>query len=288
MQTICGGNMAQDSRIEWTHHTFNPWWGCTRISPACTNCYADSWAQRLALDLWGPKAPRRFFSDAHWKEPYKWNRDAIKQNQRRRVFCASMADVFEDRRDLDPWRERLWPMIEETPALDWLLLTKRPELIKDMVPWKRKWPANVWLGTTAEDQKWANERIPALLRLPAQVRFVSCEPLLGPLDLRKWLAAPGEKKGLHWVIAGGESGPKARPMGPSWAESLRDQCLEAGTAFHFKQWGHWGPESAADRRAVATVEMVGTDEKPVRLYKLGKHATGRLLDGRTWDQFPQN
>ncbi|MGS0639592.1 DUF5131 family protein, partial [Citrobacter sp. VF227] len=174
---------------------------------------ADSWAQRLALVLWGPNAPRRFFSDAHWKVPYEWNREAIKQNQRRRVFCASMAVVFEDRRDLDPWRERLWLMIEETPALDWLLLTKRPELIKDMVPWKRKWPANVWPGTTAEDQKWANERIPAPLRLPAQVRFVSCEPLLGPPDLRNWLAAPGEKKGLHWVIAGGESGPKARPMG---------------------------------------------------------------------------
>nr|WP_217908313.1 phage Gp37/Gp68 family protein [Burkholderia glumae] len=282
-----GSPVGQDSRIEWTHHTFNPWWGCTRVSPACKYCYADSWAQRLGLDLWGDAAGRRFFSDAHWREPYKWNKAAEAKGERRRVFCASMADLFEDRDELNPWRARLWPIIEETTSLDWLLLTKRPELVKSMVPWKRKWPSNIWLGTTAENQVWATERIPHLLKIPARVRFVSCEPLLGPLNLQKWLSAPGEKKGLHWVIAGGESGSKARPMNPEWAESLRDQCLESGTAFHFKQWGHWGPESAADRKAVQVVEMIDSNHQPIVLYKLGKHATGRHLAGRTWDQFPE-
>lgn len=278
--------MAQDSKIEWTHHTFNPWWGCTRVSAACKHCYADSWAQRLAFDLWGKKADRRFFSEAHWREPFKWNKEAMRAGNRPRVFCASMADLFEDRRDLDTWREKLWPIIEETSALDWLLLTKRPELIIQMVPWGGKWPDNVWIGTTAENQLWAEKRIPHLLKLPAKVRFVSCEPLLGALNLSKWLSEPSSKKGIHWVIAGGESGSKARPMNPLWPIALRDQCIEAGTSFHFKQWGHWGPESTIHRKAVQTINVIGENSQPITLYKLGKNATGRSLEGQTWDQFP--
>src|SRR5687767_4291955 len=114
--------MGQNTRIEWTHHTFNPWWGCVRVSPACKNCYADSWANRLGLELWGAKAPRRFFSDSHWAEPIRWNREAQRLGVRRRVFCASMGDVFEDRRDLDSARAKLWKLIDETSSLDWLLL----------------------------------------------------------------------------------------------------------------------------------------------------------------------
>ena len=119
--------MGKNSKIEWTHHTFNPWWGCTRVSAACVHCYAETWSKRLGKKLWGPKAPRRFLSDAYWMEPIKWNREAKQQGHRARVFCASMADVFEARSDLNASRERLWKLIEETPQLDWLLLTKRPE-----------------------------------------------------------------------------------------------------------------------------------------------------------------
>lgn len=277
--------MGKNSDIEWTHHTFNPWWGCVKLSPACKHCYAQSWAQRLGLDLWGDDVPRRFFGENHWREPLRWNREAEASGERKRVFCASMADVFEDREDLAPWRDRLWELIEATPSLDWLLLTKRPECISRMVPWSRTWPKNVWLGTTAENQEQADLRIPYLVSFPAKVRFVSCEPLLGSLDLSRWLKTKN-KKGINWVIAGGESGAKARPMNPAWAENLRDQCLAAKVPFHFKQWGHWGPESAADRKAVESVEFQGCDGRPIRLFKLGKHATGRALGGRTWDGFP--
>jgi len=279
--------MGQDSKIEWTHHTFNPWWGCLKVSPACKHCYAESWAVRLGLELWGgSRSERRFFSDAHWKEPLKWNAAAARDGVRRRVFCASMADVFEDREDLVPWRQRLWPLIEQTPSLDWLLLTKRPQNVAGFVPWGKKWPGNVWLGTTIENQEYANLNVPLIADLPAAVRFVSCEPLLGGISLRKWLRPTEKGRGINWVIAGGESGPHSRPTNPVWVEDLRDQCLRAGVAFHFKQWGHWGPESAADRRAVMTVDLPGRSGRKVRLFRLGKKETGRLLDGRTWDGLP--
>lgn len=278
--------MAKDSKIEWTHHTFNPWWGCEKVSAACKHCYAQTWANRLGLDLWGGKrSDRRFFSDQHWKEPLKWNRDAEREGSRRRVFCASMADVFEPRSDLNEWRERLWLLIEETPFLDWLLLTKRIEHVESMVPWKSNWPANVWLGTTIENQEWADKRLPHLRRLKAKVKFVSCEPLLGHIDIRKALA-PSGKSGINWVIAGGESGPGARPMNPAWAESLRDQCQERGAAFHFKQWGHWGPQPRQGK-TVDVVEFKSPNGVPIKLFKLGKNEAGRVLDGQTWDQFPQ-
>jgi protein gp37 len=203
--------MARDSGIEWTHHTFNPWWGCVKVSPACAHCYAESWAKRVGMDLWGGKAPRRFFSDKHWRDPLKWNEEAEHQGTRARVFCASMADVFEPRSELDPWRERLWTLIEQTPQLDWLLLTKRPANIKHVYPWAHSPRENVWLGTTAETQKWADIRIERLLSVDARVRFLSCEPLLSRIDLTAWLA----NKQIDWVIAGGESGGQARPTHPS-------------------------------------------------------------------------
>jgi protein gp37 len=168
--------MARDSAIEWTDHTFNPWWGCTRVSPACKFCYAEAWSKRLGKQVWGKGAERRFFGEEHWRDPIKWNREAEHDGERRRVFCASMADVFEDRDDLNPWRARLWPLIENTPWLDWQLLTKRPEHIGRFVPWHQDWPGNVWIGTTAENQKWANKRIPELLQYPAAVRFVGAPP----------------------------------------------------------------------------------------------------------------
>jgi protein gp37 len=279
--------MGQNSKIEWTHHTFNPWWGCLKVSPACKHCYAHSWAQRLGLDLWGGKrTARRFFSDAHWKDPFRWNADAQRAGERRRVFCASMSDVFEGREDLGPWRERLWPIIEQTPWLDWLLLTKRPQNVKSAVPWKKRWPGNAWIGTTVENQKYADENVPLIMALPAAVRFLSCEPLLGPIKLKKWLRPLEKGRGVNWVIAGGESGHHSRPMNPIWVEDLRDECLQAGVPFHFKQWGHWGPESAADRSAVMTVDLPGRNGRKIRLFRLGKNETGRVLGGRTWDGVP--
>ena len=271
--------MAKNSKIEWTDHTFNPWWGCTKISPGCDFCYAEAWARRLGAVAWGAHAARRFLSEAHWKEPLRWNRDAATARQRRRVFCASMADVFENRPELEVWRNRLWDLIAQTPWLDWLLLTKRPTLVARSVPWQRDWPTNVWLGTTLESQEWVEQRLPPLLQLPAAVRFLSCEPLLGPLDLRPYLSH------IDWLIAGGESGVHARPMHPEWPKSLRDQCLQAGVAFHFKQWGHWHPANPSEfRRAVPLQDASGT---AIWMAPLGKAAAGRDLDGRVWDQIPR-
>lgn len=279
--------MGKDSKIEWTHHTFNPWWGCVKISPACKHCYAEAWAKRVGMDLWGGGSERRFFTEAHWRQPIKWNREAEQARKRRRVFCASMGDVFENKRELDPWRVRLWLIIAQTPWLDWLLLTKRPQNVARLVPWGNAWPHNVWLGTTAENQRWADERIPELLAQGAAIHFASCEPLLGPIDLSPWLGTPTKyNKTLNWVIAGGESGGRARPMNPEWAVDLRDQCVNAMVPFHFKQWGHWGPTRQRHNARVDTVTFTDRTGRVFELAKLGKHATGRRLEGRTWDGFP--
>lgn len=273
--------MAKNSSIEWTHHTFNPWWGCEKVSPACAHCYAETWAKRVGQKVWGAKAKRRFFSDAHWKEPLKWNAEAIAAKTRKRVFCASMADVFEGREDLNSSRERLWKLIQETPSLDWLLLTKRPENISSMAPWKgAKWPPNIWLGTTVESQEWAKLRLPHLLKHQAAVRFLSCEPLLGEIDLTPWV---NRKNRIDWVIAGGESGPHSRPMKPSWARNLRDQCAENEISFHFKQWGHWMPAEMQGVPSAKIVDIEGEKMSPV-----GKKLAGRRLDGFTYDELPSS
>lgn len=271
--------MAKNSKIEWTHHTFNPWWGCSKVSPACANCYAETWAKRTGNQIWGGSAPRRFFTDKHWNEPLKWNEDAHNAKERRRVFCASMADVFERRADLKEWRARLWELISSTPNLDWLLLTKRPHNIGSMVPWgETEWPYNVWLGTTVENQHWANKRLPELAKHSAKVKFLSCEPLLGDIDLRKWLHSGA----INWIIAGGESGPHSRPMSPHWVRSLRDQCQTSKVAFHFKQWGHWAPAELLTKAQKKTLIFDNYE-----MAAAGKKNAGRNLDGRTWDQLPK-
>ena len=272
--------MGKNSHIEWTHHTFNPWWGCTKVSPACANCYAEAWAKRVGQKVWGNRAPRRTFGDSHWGEPLKWNNEARELGVRYRVFCASMADVFEDRRDLDASRERLWKLIDQTQSLDWLLLTKRPEAVRKLTPWANVWPQNVWLGTTVESQEWAKKRLPHLMSSPAAIRFLSCEPLLGPLDLAPILGT--SKTGIDWIIAGGESGAHSRPMDPQWVRSLRDYCRRAKIAFHFKQWGHWAP-TAGENTKVRTV-VIGNR---TTMFALGKSAAGRYLDGKTYDELPK-
>lgn len=273
--------MGKNSKIEWTHHTFNPWWGCTKVSAACKYCYAETWSRRVGFQIWGAKSKRRFFTDRHWAEPLQWNKEAINNGERRRVFCASMADVFEVRAGLNPWRERLWDLIDITPNLDWLLLTKRPQSFRRYLPDSFA-QDNVWLGTTVETQRWADERISNLVEIEAPVRFLSCEPLLGELDLSHWLSS-GK---VDWIIAGGESGGKARPTNPLWVRSLRDQCIEHGVAFHFKQWGHWAPYAPDGNKKVKEIEMPG--DADVRLWRLGKKHSGRILDGRTWDDIPIN
>ena len=258
--------MGEYSAIEWTHHTFNPWWGCTKVSAGCTNCYAETWAKRYGHQVWGPRQARRTFSDQHWQTPLKWNRQALARGERMRVFCASMADVFEDHPQIAFERQRLWRLIEATPALDWLLLTKRPEHMRQFAPWLDQWPLNIWAMTSVEDQAAAAERVPLLLDVPAAVHALSVEPLLGPLDLEPWLER------LAWVIVGGESGSAARPLDPAWVRRLRDQCQEAQVAFFFKQWGAWAP--------VADPQGEG------EMRRMGKKRAGRLLDGREWNELP--
>lgn len=253
--------MGELSKIEWTDHTFNPWWGCAKVSPGCDNCYAEALAARFKMDVWGRSRPRRMMSEKHWAEPLKWDRDARDASVSRRVFCASMADVFEaGRPELEEPRERLWALIRATPNLDWLLLTKRPHNVQRMVPWPNwLWPENVWLGTTVERNELAKKRLGHLRNCGAKVRFVSCEPLLGFVNLDPWLQAGI----IHWVIVGGESGAGARPMDGDWARHLRNQCRDHSVKFFFKQWGEW---------------RNGT--------RMGKGNAGRDLDGRKWDEIP--
>jgi protein gp37 len=272
--------MGKNSRIEWTDHTFNPWWGCTKVSEACKNCYAEAWSKRVGQQVWGPTAERRFFGERHWQEPLKWNADAAAHRKRRRVFCASMADVFEDRRSLDVWRSKLWELIEATPQLDWLLLTKRPEHVEAFTPWGRTWPRNIWLGTTVENQETADERLPHLRKIPAAVRFISAEPLRGPLEIQSWLRTT-----IDWAITGGESGPKARPSSPSWFRELLGQCIAADVPFHFKQWGDWVPGAQLKPGAPSAPAVKRVDDGTMML-RVGKKAAGRLLDGAMWDGLP--
>lgn len=369
--------MAEQTAISWCDATFNCWRGCTKISEGCRNCYADTLSKRNpgVLGVWGPQGARVVASEAMWQEPVKWNREAVEAQRvadihwrvspannhysspprlkRPRVFCASLADIFEDwsgqmvntkglplwwsngvigTRDLplgsavekarwgdgryvtmDDIRERLFQLIRDTPNLDWLILTKRPER------WRKCWPLvgdattyekfkNIWLGTTVEDQSAADKRIPDLLESPALVRFLSCEPQIGPIDLglrRIWCRSHNEFEStvcmdeskpcfrwqanvydmIDWVIGGGESGHGARPMHPYWARSLRDQCTAVDVAFHFKQWGEYGLIQLGNTRHVSVASGVPMDE-PKAMFKVGKKAAGRLLDDRTWDEFP--
>jgi protein gp37 len=200
-----------------------------------------------------------------------------------------MADVFEDRKDLIPYRLRLLELIDKTPHLDWLLLTKRIHLVRKQLPRGYQFPTNVWLGATVENQAAAGKRIKHLLEfITPSVRFLSCEPLLGPLDLRSYLEPGPLGTQVDWVIAGGESGPGSRPMEPQWPDELRKQCNAAGVAFHFKQWGHWAPiEQAGDALTRKTaIYVVRRDGTEVRLAAVGKGKAGRSLGGRLWDQFP--
>lgn len=288
----------ENSKIEWTDHTFNHWSGCTKVSPGCANCYAESLMdKRLGKVNWGKGNPRQRTSEANWKKPTRWNKIAgcFPMNPRPRVFCASLADWLDPEVPIE-WLADLLDLICSTPHLDWLLLTKRPELWYDRIAEARLWvdeahtrlkplnralskwlaawldewhglrkgvqsgtPHNVWIGTSVEDQQRADERIPELLKIPARVRFLSCEPLLGPLHIDEmpiqgigeallrplegdvfgdWYSAPAwTQEKLDWLIVGGESGPNARECSIDWIQSIVQQCESADVPVFVKQLG---------------------------------------------------
>lgn len=360
--------MAENSNIEWTTHTFNHVRGCTKVAAGCANCYADTLSKRNpgTLGIWGPNGTRVVASEAMWRDPVKWNREAAcccrkepadheheagcPQRDRPRVFCASLADVFEDWRgecldssgcahythDDDPRkmvrnremvgcdtdgyhyttlndvRRRLFHLCKDTPNLDKLLLTKRPENIPRMIDqaigldwWKEHCAPHCWLGTSVATQEDANRNIPHLLKCRdlSPVLFVSAEPLLGPVDLTalgvgasyQWQdalhgiteRADGSSRQksatIDWVIAGGESGPHARPMRPDWPRSLRDQCQAADVPFLFKQWGEW----LHIDQCLSLTESLDAAIDDNGYMKVGKKAAGRELDGREWNGYPK-
>ncbi|MFN3731338.1 phage Gp37/Gp68 family protein [Comamonas testosteroni] len=301
--------MAENSKIEWTDHTFNPFIGCTKVSPGCDNCYAEHLMDtRMHKVVWGPKGERVRTSASNWRKPLAWNANHeaffAEHGRRQRVFCASLADVFDNA--VDPqWRADLFGLIMKTQNLDWLLLTKRIGNVKAMLseialdeeayfPLLGEMPLpNVWIGATVVNQEEADRDIPKLLAIPARVRFLSMEPLLGPVNLAPYLYGihldNGEKP-VDWVIVGGESGHGARPMHPAWARDLRDQCTAADVPLLFKQWGEWSPgyaEHGNDLGYDAIVDAVQNEWPEGHCsFKVGKKAAGRQLDGRTWDEVP--
>lgn len=310
--------MSANTKIEWADHTLNPWIGCTQISPGCANCFAKAdFADRKHRVVWGVGQARS--RTKTWGDPLKWNAQHeafyAQHGRRQRVFCASLADVFDN--EVDPeWRADLFRLIADTPHLDWLLLTKRignaREMISEAVDsndlpvWP--WP-HVWIGATIVNQEEADRDIPKLLQVPAAKRFLSMEPLLGPVNLEpaylpceNWgddiVMDPetgayecckkcdhtgiSNELGIDWVIVGGESGPGARPMHHDWARSLRDQCHAAGVPFLFKQWGEWLGAGQDGDHAHRPIEL-NASNSPIRV---GKKAAGRLLDGREWNEVP--
>lgn len=224
--------MSENSGISWTDNTFNPWWGCQKVSRACDHCYAESFAKRVGLKVWGPSTERRFFGEKHWSEPLKWNRVAAERGVRTKVFCSSMADVFELRLDLEASRHRLWALIEETPFLTWQLLTKRPQNMRAMTParWKDGWPSNIWAGTTTENQETFDARWSFLSDVPAAIRFVSIEPMVGPVELRT-VHAPAPQ----WAIFGGESGAHRTELDMVNLKNAIGSARDVGAAIFVKQ-----------------------------------------------------
>lgn len=301
--------MAENTGIEWATHTFNPWVGCTKVSPACDNCYAERWAERFGEDVWGAGKQRRKTTTSNWNQPLKWARQARETGDRPRVFCASLADVFDN--EVPPhWRDELFELIRQTPELDWLLLTKRIGNAQAMLPddWGYGYP-NVWLGATIVTQDEADRDVAKLLATPATVRFVSAEPLLGPIDFNALTDGPDNLNGLSGlrenpfgatverrygaaidcVIVGGESGPNARPMAPQWVRDIRDQCVEAGSTFFFKQWGEWMPlfEPGSNPEITQPADTLSTHlPDGTSMFWVGKKHAGNLIDGERWQQVP--
>lgn len=254
--------MSESTIIAWTDHTFNPWMGCVKVSEGCRNCYAATLTKnRMGLDLWGPASTTtRQVTKTPWQNVLKWNRDAAKAEERKRVFCASLCDVFEDHPVSNETRPRLWDLIRECTNLDWQLLTKRPERIVENLPidWQDGWD-HVWLGTSVEDMRVAS-RVDHLRSIPASVRFISYEPALGPLD-------DLDITGIDWIIYGGESGPGYRAENKDWARAMHQKCSDNGTAFFHKQ--------SAGYRTELGIEL---DGKIVREYPIPRACQYAILE----------
>lgn len=300
--------MGENTKIEWAHHTFNPWIGCQKVGPGCDHCYAEKERATTMLGVkWGPHEPRHRTSIANWRKPLAWDREAARKGIRYRVFCASLADVFDNAVPVQ-WRMDLFNLIHATPHLDWMLLTKR---IGNVAPMSTRdgfmfemIATRCWLGITVVNQEEADRDIPKLLAVPAARRFLSMEPLLGAVNLTRTMLNGGPFDSLRggpvsacdwpridWVIVGGESGPHARPMHPAWVRGLRDQCAAAVVPFLFKQWGEWTLDDWGERPGLRdTAGVLPSGE--FSLYSQGYrapfddyerlHAAGNVrLDGRT-------
>jgi protein gp37 len=268
--------MGENSKIEWTDHTFNPWIGCQHVSPGCDHCYAETLMDhRYGKVEWGPHGERKRTSEANWKKPIKWHAGAraFKQEhgRRPRVFCASLADVFDNQAD-PSWREDLFSLIRECRRLNWLVLTKRPQNILKMLPsdWGDGYQ-NVWLGVTAESQSYFDQRWEHLQRIPTAIKFISYEPAIGPLRLPKHGPYP------DWLISGGESGGGARPLEPRWVRDIIADCRHRGVVPFHKQWGSYGNNPLVVEQGLSTRDAQALD-------KFGKG--GRLIDGQLVREFP--
>lgn len=280
--------MAENTKIEWAHHTFNGWIGCTKVGPGCDHCYAEDLSRARLGVAWGPGQPRRRTAASTWKQPRRWNNKAAKEGVRYRVFCSSLADVFDNEVPAE-WRADLFQLIREAPHLDWLLVTKRVGNVLKMSEAAGRLPENVWLGITVVNQTEAERDIPKLRNLrklyDLPVAFLSIEPMLEPIDLSSLLYydCPNAEEGIsmdpetgayeccskcdftgisdeiaiNWVIAGGESGHEARPAHIDWFRTLRDDCANAGVAFLFKQWGEWFPYGHNDADGCINVRDMG-------------------------------
>ncbi len=279
----------RNSRIGWTDHTFNPWIGCTEVSAGCDNCYARrDFDERKSLVRWGACQPRHRTSRTYWRQPHLWNAEARLTGKRPRVFCASLAD-WADEQVPENWKNELFLLINQCRDLNWLLLTKRIGAASDYLTrtcpmWP--WP-HVWIGASVENAG-ASDRIADLLRIPAAGHFLSCEPLLGPLNVQiapspAWSFDHGHLIGVDWVIASGESGPLARPTHPNWLRSLRDQCAHDGRPFFFKGWGEW--TSLGGWPGSRLQPHVFPDG--LCMHRVGHKASGCLLDGVEHKEVPQ-
>ena len=303
--------MAEISKIAWTKSTWNPWIGCTKISVThgelqggCDNCYAERQDARKVFGgatHFGTGVPRMRTSIQNWNQVRRWNKAAPNTEFAGRkgfwpVFCASLADIF-DNEVPDEWRRDFWALVKECSNLTFIIVTKRVGNVEKMLPpdWGGGYP-NVWLMITVVNQVEANRDISKLLKVPAVMRGLSVEPMLGPVDLRLWLGIDhrspasrwergGVNQGLHWVVSGGESGNNARPMHADWARTLRGQCAAAGVPYLFKQWGEWVP-MMGHAQGVPVREEKHTHQDGTIMGWAGKEAAGRRLDGVLHDEFP--
>lgn len=297
--------MGENSKIEWTDHTWNPWMGCHKISEGCRNCYMFRERRRYGKD---PEVVVR--SKTRFYDPLKWEKKAALTGERKFVFACSWSDWFIE--EADPIRDEAWEIVKATPHLTYQILTKRPENIPARLPkdWDEGYP-NVILMVTAEDQAMANLRIPQLLKIPARLRGVSIEPMLGFVNLKQimgdhvWFDVLGKSRfdygsdgygvaapmipGIDWVIVGGETGVQARPLDIRWVETIRNQCIIGNIPFFFKSWGEWWPKEHVDylgkTSSLPDISICkGINQEG--FYRIGRNNSGRLLDGEEWSQFP--